>query len=409
MYNKNIRVHLIDTPGFDDTDRSDVQVLQDIAHWLSHSFQHGLRLSGLIFMHRISDPKMAGSAKRNLMMFKKLCGEKAYQSVILATSMWSKGKPEEGAKREKELMDTDEFWGLMCKRGSTVFRYTDSRESALEIITYILELHMTVTLDIQDEIVNQGHNIDETSAAHVLNAEMIRERKKHMEALKDMQDSMQDAIEQHDKDLQEQFKQEIDTLQEKMKKGEEEQQKLKQTLQEVDKRKEEEFRAFRKQMQEEREQERQRYENERAELRASMTRQEEALKEQHRREMERMERENAAREQMARKEEERREEARKEQHRRETERDNAAREQMARKQKELQKDMQRQRMEDKRRMDEIEEKHRKKQEEWDARERRSNSECLCVYMKKFAVTDDCRRRYLEEGSRFLLRLREVLS
>jgi hypothetical protein len=27
MYNKNIRVHLIDTPGFDDTDRSDVQVL----------------------------------------------------------------------------------------------------------------------------------------------------------------------------------------------------------------------------------------------------------------------------------------------------------------------------------------------------------------------------------------------
>ena len=90
MYNRTLRVHLIDTPGFDDSERSDVQVLQEIAHWLSKSFKLGTRLSGVIFIHRISDSRMTGSVGRNLLMFKKLCGEQAYQSVVLATSMWSK-------------------------------------------------------------------------------------------------------------------------------------------------------------------------------------------------------------------------------------------------------------------------------------------------------------------------------
>ena len=113
MYNRNLRVYLIDTPGFDDTNRSDVEVLQDIAHWLSASFKDGIPLSGIIFLHRISDPRMAGSARRNLIIFKRPCGERAYQSVVLATSMWSKVSEAEGETRERELVETETFWGLV--------------------------------------------------------------------------------------------------------------------------------------------------------------------------------------------------------------------------------------------------------------------------------------------------------
>ncbi|KAH8747508.1 hypothetical protein BGZ57DRAFT_807112, partial [Hyaloscypha finlandica] len=250
MYNKNLRVHLIDTPGFDDTNRSDVQVLQDLAHWLSGSFKYGIRLSGVVFLHRISDPRMASSARRNLLMFKKLCGEKAYQSVILGTTHWSNVSPQDGTRRERELIETDEYWGLMCKKGSRVFRYANTRESALSLIGYILKQHMTVTLDIQDEMVNKGHDIDETSAAHELNAEII------------------------------------------------------QTLKEVDKRKEAEFRAFKEQMKKERDQERQRYDAERQKHMAKVAQQEKALKEQQRRAMERMEKDKASLEEMARKQKE---------------------------------------------------------------------------------------------------------
>jgi chromosome segregation ATPase len=345
MYNKNLRVHLIDTPGFDDTNRSDVQVLQDIAHWLGGSFKHGIRLSGVVFLHRISDPRMAGSARRNLLMFKKLCGEKAYQSVILGTTHWSNVSTEDGVRREKELIETDEYWGLMCKKGSRVFRYANTRESALSLIGYILKQHMTVTLDIQDEMVNKGHDIDETSAAHELNAEIIRERKKHIAELTAMREQMEEAINERDEELQQQFKDEIETLREKIQKGAKEQQKLTETLKEVDKRKEAEFRAFKEQMKKERDQERQRYDAERQKHMARVAQQEEAFKEQQRREMERMEK------------------------------DKASLEEMARKQEEYRKSMERQREEARRRFADIEDSHRKfKEDSEEAIRRLKNSE-----------------------------------
>lgn len=138
-------MHLVDTSGFDDTSRSDVQALQDVAHRLTASFQEGIRLRGIIYMHRISNQRMAGSLLRNLGMFKKLCGEKAYQSVVLTTSVWSKVTSQEGARRERELIDTKGFRGLMCQRGSRVFRYRDTQELALELVGYILSLHMKAT------------------------------------------------------------------------------------------------------------------------------------------------------------------------------------------------------------------------------------------------------------------------
>jgi hypothetical protein len=179
MYNPQLRVHLVDTPGFDDTNRSDVQVLQDISDWLSRSFANGTKLNGIIFLHRISDPRMTGSARRNLMMFKKLCGAGAFKSVVLATTMWSKVDNAEGAERERQLTEKAEFWGAMHKRGSRVFRYNNTVDSARDIVDHILSLEKTVMLDIQDELVNKNMEIQDTSAAVELNAEIIRERKKH--------------------------------------------------------------------------------------------------------------------------------------------------------------------------------------------------------------------------------------
>jgi chromosome segregation ATPase len=278
-------------------------------------------------------------------MFKKLCGEKAYQSVILGTIHWSNINPEDGLRREKELIETDEYWGLMYKKGSRVFRYANTRESALSLIGYILKQHMTATLDIQDEMVNKGHNINETSASHELNTEITRERKRHMAELTAMREQMEEAIKERDEELQQNFKEEIDMLQEKIQKGAKEQQKHRETFKEVDKCKEAEFRAFKEQMKKERDQERQRYDAKRQKHMARIAQQEEALKEQQRREMERMEE------------------------------DKASLEEMARKQEEYHKAMKRQWEEDKRRLADIEDSHPKFKEDLEeATRRRKNSE-----------------------------------
>jgi hypothetical protein len=99
-------VYLIDTPGFDDTHRSDAKVLREIAAWLTHSYSHKndkILLNGIIYLHRISDSRMKGSAKKNLLMFEKLCGEDALKKVILVTTMWDKVPLDEAEAREKQL------------------------------------------------------------------------------------------------------------------------------------------------------------------------------------------------------------------------------------------------------------------------------------------------------------------
>ena len=66
-------------------------------------------------------------------MFKVLFGEEKNVSkhVVLGTTMWvnlnGPGLSEAvGAEREDELLRTKEWWGMMRKRGSRVYRYTDT-------------------------------------------------------------------------------------------------------------------------------------------------------------------------------------------------------------------------------------------------------------------------------------------
>ncbi|PTB58148.1 hypothetical protein M431DRAFT_78458, partial [Trichoderma harzianum CBS 226.95] len=248
MFNDHVCVHLIDTPGFDDTSRSDVEVLQNIAVWLSDSFEHGTKLSGIIYLHRIIDVRMAGSALRNLSMFKKLCGENAYSSVVLATSMWNQVNEVEGAQRERELIETPKFWGHMHKKGSRVFRLDRTRESCLEIIKYILSLGSTTLLELQDEIVNKGRQIEDTEAGVQLNEDMIRERKKHQAELLALKTQMQEEMAEHDAELQRALKEEYDELKENIRRNDEEQAKLKQDLKDVHERKERELLELKKQI-----------------------------------------------------------------------------------------------------------------------------------------------------------------
>ena len=41
-----------------------------------------MKLSGVIYMHRISDFKMGGISRRNFHMFRSLCGEKTLKNVV---------------------------------------------------------------------------------------------------------------------------------------------------------------------------------------------------------------------------------------------------------------------------------------------------------------------------------------
>ena len=145
----NTAVHLIDTPGFDDTYRTDSDVLKDIAFWLSEAYRRQIKLSGIAYLRPIDRNRMTGAAYKNLRMFHKLCGDGSLPSVVLATTMWGNVKEGIGEQRENELKRRPDFWGDMAAHGSRVFRHEDSRASAMNIITYILDQRRTSVLQIQ--------------------------------------------------------------------------------------------------------------------------------------------------------------------------------------------------------------------------------------------------------------------
>jgi len=115
---------LVDTPGFGDTNLSDVHVLTMISKWLEETERRGVRKLGLLYFHRITDNRMAGSPLKTLTMFGKICGDKAAQKAILVTSMWDNvqgiGK-EAAVSREAELKMR--FWreSLNCGAGTARF------------------------------------------------------------------------------------------------------------------------------------------------------------------------------------------------------------------------------------------------------------------------------------------------
>jgi hypothetical protein len=154
---------LIDTPGFDDTDREDYDIFQAIVEWMENSYREGTRINGILYLHRITDRRMQGTTLRNLAMFRKICGEDCFKNVLLGTTCWDLVEPVIGAAREEELSNTPEFWGDMLKRGSQILRVYPNRTSNLKILRRMMGKE-GVTMKTQDELVNQGLSIQETQA-----------------------------------------------------------------------------------------------------------------------------------------------------------------------------------------------------------------------------------------------------
>jgi hypothetical protein len=169
----------VDTPGFDDSRCSDDVIANRILEWLRQSLEQGKRLNGIIYVHRIIDPRMQGSALSNMNMFRRLCGSDCFPNVVLATSFWSEVDITEGARREKELCETDEFWGQLVKRGSHVVRIGLDQRADQRLLLRIAK-NKKVVLQAQQEMLSGKRN-SETSAAQEGNGG-LSELRRHLDA-----------------------------------------------------------------------------------------------------------------------------------------------------------------------------------------------------------------------------------
>lgn len=206
-YSDTRTVYLIDTPGFDDTSLSDVEILRTLAAWLTATYGAQIRLHGVLYLHRITDVRLGGSAKRSLRMFQELCGSDELHNVILATTMWNQVALEDGIRRETELTGTYDFWGCMLERGSRVERHTGDALSAQRLMGMFLKSDRgdgpaEMTLAIQKEIVDDGISLNNTRAASEVVDTMNGRMQRYRKEIEDLKQDMRRANEKRDVEWQ---------------------------------------------------------------------------------------------------------------------------------------------------------------------------------------------------------------
>ena len=155
-------VVFIDTPGFEAEGLSDSDILVMIAQWLKRrsvtwcrhvhtrltssycSGHRNVRLSGILYLHRISDNRMTRTPLKNHRIFRELCGTDALQHIVLTTTMWDEVPEGEGDRREHELCTS--YWKAMSQQGSTVARFSGTMKSAWSVVEpFLLEANDRVT------------------------------------------------------------------------------------------------------------------------------------------------------------------------------------------------------------------------------------------------------------------------
>ncbi|CAA7269626.1 unnamed protein product [Cyclocybe aegerita] len=208
-------VTLIDTPGFDDTTKSDADILRMIGLFLATTYENGKKLAGVIYIHRISDFRMGGISTRNFRMFRELCGESTLENVVIVTNMWGEVSREIGEAREAELASRDVFFQPVLQKGAQLLRHENTEESAHLILRHIIDNH-PLSLQIQRELVDEHKDISQTAAGAELNKELMRLMEKHKKEMRELQEDLEEAIRTKDEETKRELEIETKKLQAEM-------------------------------------------------------------------------------------------------------------------------------------------------------------------------------------------------
>lgn len=149
-------------------------------------YERHITINGVLWLHRITDPRFTGSGLRNLNVLKSLVGEENFRNVRLITTFWSAVDAATGLSRTRELESRNEFWKTMIEQGSQICKYENNTTSAHAIITSVLGNQRSV-LELQKELVDQSRALWQTAAGRVVESGLLDFQKKIEDQLREIQ------------------------------------------------------------------------------------------------------------------------------------------------------------------------------------------------------------------------------
>ena len=216
----------IDTPGFDDTTKTESQILEEISRVLTVQYEAGVPLKGVIYLHRITDVRYAGSSVKTLEIFKKICGNLALKNVVLVSTRWSEVDETTGAQREQQLRDN--FWAYMLGHGATLARFTGQRESAMGIASQLISKR-DIVLDLQRELVDEKKQLKQTVAGSYVQDDLSEMKQQLQKELQDLEDLRQ-TLKENDRALRRKVHQDWAREQQRLQTADEDEKRLRRRI-----------------------------------------------------------------------------------------------------------------------------------------------------------------------------------
>lgn len=158
---------IVDCPGFNDTYRSNTEILEEISKvFCAQSIlSRNLRLKGILYLHGIDNSRMEGSHLEALNTLQEIVGDAAFSNIVLVTTKWGKIPSNIAIKKETELRDI--YWKRMIEKGYSMARFHGDGPSAQGIVSQLITKPQVSTA-LQHELLQENKTLLETSAGRFL-------------------------------------------------------------------------------------------------------------------------------------------------------------------------------------------------------------------------------------------------
>lgn len=98
-------VAFVDTPGFEDPQRSDAEILSNIAAWIKSNISSTHKITAVLYFHSIGISRMFKATQNNIRLFEQLVGKTAMRNVGLVSTHWDSVDTSVAEDREAWLIE----------------------------------------------------------------------------------------------------------------------------------------------------------------------------------------------------------------------------------------------------------------------------------------------------------------
>lgn len=189
LYASGQKIVLVDIPGFGDSVEQNAKPLRLLAEWLSIHHHLGGKISGIIYVHSMTNDETNSSTTANFRLFESIVGEPAMRMVTLVTTMWDNEKT--GRDREfyldRETYLKENIWLNAAKNGAIFERSDNTVKQIPNLLEKIVKQSTSGVLTLQKELVIDNLHLSETAVGR----EFIENTRGHSNSAGDLSHNLE--------------------------------------------------------------------------------------------------------------------------------------------------------------------------------------------------------------------------